>query len=189
MWKKEVPPVETPPDPLANKRSLVPPTTRSSPSTTPNRAVIGAGITIRGDVVGAEDLVLQGEVDGSVDLKDHSLTIGPQGKVLAHISARIISVEGTVEGDLTASEKVVLRGTARVLGDIFSPRVVMEDGASFLGSVDMGKAPLSAVPSGPAASTSGSSENRSTSYGQSGGLPRPSDPGVGLTNTGTKLAK
>lgn len=189
MWKKEAPPVETPPDPLANKRSLVPPTTRSSPSATPNRAVIGAGITIRGDVVGKEDLVLQGEVDGSVDLKDHSLTIGPQGKVLAHISARIISIEGTVEGDLTASEKVVLRGTARVLGDIFAPRVVMEDGASFLGSVDMGKAPLPVAPTGPAMSATGPSDARPAPYGQTGSLSRPSDSGVGLTSSGTKLAK
>jgi cytoskeletal protein CcmA (bactofilin family) len=189
MWKKEVPPMETPSDPLAQnqKRSLVPPTTRSA--ATPNRAVIGPGITIRGDVVGKEDLVLQGQVDGSVDLKDHSLTVGPQGKVLAHISARLISVEGTVEGDLTASEKVVLRGTARVLGDIFAPRVVMEDGASFLGSVDMGKAPITTAPSGSSGSGGTQPESRSTPYSQSSGVARPSDAGMGTSNSGTKLAK
>jgi cytoskeletal protein CcmA (bactofilin family) len=89
-------------------------------------------------VTGDEDLLIEGRVDGSVDLKQHSVTVGPEGQVKAGIAGRVVTIEGTVEGDLRAEEQVVLRSTASVKGDITAPRVVLEDGATFQGGVEMG---------------------------------------------------
>lgn len=102
------------------------------------QAIIGESITIEGELTGDEDLTIQGHVDGAVDLDDHALTVGPEGRVEADISARVITVEGKVTGDLDADDQIVLRGSARVEGDISAPRVNLEDGSYFRGSVDMG---------------------------------------------------
>ncbi len=101
-------------------------------------AIIGKSITIQGEVTGDEDLTIQGHVDGSVSLDEHAVTVGPDGKVDADIIARVITVEGHVDGDLDADDQIVLRGSARVEGDISAPRVVLEDGSYFRGAVDMG---------------------------------------------------
>ncbi|MEX2465288.1 MAG: polymer-forming cytoskeletal protein [Gemmatimonadota bacterium] len=103
--------------------------------------MIGASISIKGDVTGSEDLLIQGKVDGSVTLDHHAVGVGPEGRVNAHIIGRVITIEGRVEGDLTAEEQIILRGSAQVHGDIKAPRVVLEDGATFRGLVDMGAAP------------------------------------------------
>lgn len=101
------------------------------------QAVIGSSIRIRGEVAGDEDLMIQGKVDGTVALDQNSVTVGPEGEVIADITGRVITVEGHVEGDLTADEQIVLRSSARVEGDISAPRVVLEDGARFRGGVEM----------------------------------------------------
>ena len=101
-------------------------------------AIIGRSITIRGEVTGEKDVLIQGRVEGSVDLKQHSVTVGPEGEVKASISGRIVTVEGRVEGDLTGDEQIILRQSAWVQGDIAAPRVVLEDGVNFRGGVDMG---------------------------------------------------
>jgi cytoskeletal protein CcmA (bactofilin family) len=103
----------------------------------PERATIGRSITIRGDVGGDEDLLIQGQVDGSVNLDLHSVTVGSEGRVKANIAGRVVIVEGQVEGDLNAQEQIILRSSAHVMGDISAPRVVLEDGASFRGLVEM----------------------------------------------------
>lgn len=124
------------------------------------RAVIGASIEIQGEVTGSEDLTIQGHVDGSVTLEEHAVTVGPDGRVAADIVARVIEVEGRVDGDLKAEEQVALRGTARVEGDISAPRVVLDDGSYFRGEVDMGET------SGDAGSTrSSTAGNRSSGAG------------------------
>lgn len=101
-------------------------------------ATIGPSIVIRGEVTGNEDLLIQGQVDGSVALDLHSVTVGSGGRVKADITGRVITIEGHVEGDLNAKEQIILRGSATVQGDLKAPRVVLEDGASFRGLVDMG---------------------------------------------------
>jgi cytoskeletal protein CcmA (bactofilin family) len=143
MWKKE-----EPPEPMAPRRpetalaiEQVPPRKASG-----ERATIGRSIAINGEVRGDEDLLIQGRVDGSVALKQHAVTVGPEGEVNADIGARVITVEGTVEGNLSAQEQVILRGSARVQGNITAPRVVLEDGARFRGSVDMGETPAEVAP-------------------------------------------
>ena len=100
-------------------------------------AVIGPSIHIEGDVRGEEDLLIEGEVKGTVQLSNNSLTIGPKGKLRADVFAHSIYVDGTVEGDLFGSERVHIRKSAQVRGNVTSPRVGVEDGAKFKGSIEM----------------------------------------------------
>jgi cytoskeletal protein CcmA (bactofilin family) len=108
-----------------------------SASTGGGHAVIGASIHIDGDVRGEEDLLIEGEVNGTVQLKNNSLTIGPQGKVRADVYAHSVYVDGYLEGDLYGSERVHIRKSAQVRGNVTSPRVSLEDGAKFKGSIEM----------------------------------------------------
>jgi cytoskeletal protein CcmA (bactofilin family) len=100
-------------------------------------AIIGPSIHIDGDLRGEEDLIIEGEVNGTVQLKSNSLTIGPQGKIRADVYAHSIYVDGYMEGDLFGSERVNIRKNAQVRGNITSPRVSLEDGARFKGSIEM----------------------------------------------------
>ncbi len=100
-------------------------------------ATIGPSISIKGDLTGEEDLIIQGRVEGKVDLKQNSVTIGKNGHAKADIFGRLVTVEGEVEGNLFAQEQIVIRGSGKVRGDITAPRVCIEDGAKFKGSIDM----------------------------------------------------
>lgn len=100
-------------------------------------AVIGRSIQINGDLRGNEDLRIEGDVSGTVQLKNANLTIGKEGKVRADVYAKSIAVDGTTEGDLYASERVVVHVNAQVRGNITSPRVAIEEGARFKGSIEM----------------------------------------------------
>jgi cytoskeletal protein CcmA (bactofilin family) len=114
------------------------PTIRSGGSDSSKKtASIGASITIHGDVTGEEDLVVAGTIEGTVNLKENNLVIDENGHVMANITARVIRVDGEVKGELRASEKVVIKPSGNVHGDIRSPRVVLEDGSQFKGSIDM----------------------------------------------------
>jgi cytoskeletal protein CcmA (bactofilin family) len=110
---------------------------RSSAPVSRDAAVIGPSIHIDGDVRGEEDLLIEGEVSGTVQLKNNSLTIGPQGKVTADVYAHSIYVDGYLEGDLYGSERVHIRKSAQVKGNVTSPRVSVEDGAKFKGAIEM----------------------------------------------------
>ena len=100
-------------------------------------AAIGRSIRISGDVKGDEDLIILGEVSGTIELQNHSLTVGKEGVVHANVYARSITVDGTTEGDLFASERIAIRATANVRGNLVAPRISLEDGARFKGSVEM----------------------------------------------------
>ncbi|HEX5421188.1 MAG TPA: polymer-forming cytoskeletal protein [Gammaproteobacteria bacterium] len=100
-------------------------------------AVIGPSIMIDGDLRGEEDLIIEGQVSGTVQLKNNSLTIGSQGKVKADLYAHSIFVEGYMEGDLYGSERVCVKKSAQVRGNITSPRVSLDDGARFKGTIEM----------------------------------------------------
>ena len=100
-------------------------------------AAIGRSIRISGDVKGDEDLIILGEVSGTIELQNHSLTVGKEGQVQANVYARSITVDGTTEGDLFASERIAIRATANVRGNLVAPRISLEDGARFKGSVEM----------------------------------------------------
>jgi cytoskeletal protein CcmA (bactofilin family) len=142
MWKKDDesnPAVTTAAGTISAPRPTTP---RPAVSSSGEAATIGRSITIRGDVTGDEDLYIQGRIEGTVDLKQHSVTVGPEGRVKANIKGRMVTIEGEVDGDVRGQEQVALRSASKVTGDITAPRVVLEDGATFLGSIDMsGKAP------------------------------------------------
>jgi cytoskeletal protein CcmA (bactofilin family) len=98
---------------------------------------IGKSVVIKGELNGSEDLTIEGQVEGKIELKDHVLTIGPNGKIKAQVFAKALIVLGEVNGNVTATDKVEIRDGGSVDGDIIAPRVAIADGAHFRGSVDM----------------------------------------------------
>ena len=98
---------------------------------------IGKSVVIKGELNGSEDLTIEGHVEGTIQLRDHVLTIGPNGRIKAQVFAKSVIVLGEVTGNVTASEKVDIRDNGSVDGDIISPRVAIAEGAHFRGSVDM----------------------------------------------------
>lgn len=110
------------------------------PAPAPARAEaggIGPSIVIVGDVTGDEDLTILGRVEGKISLPKHSVTVGQGGRVKADIQAKAVSVAGEVQGNLVASEQIVIRKSATMLGNLTAPRVGLEDGCRFRGSVEM----------------------------------------------------
>ena len=102
---------------------------------------IGKSVVIKGELNGSEDLTIEGQVEGTIQLRDHVLTIGPNGKIKAQIFAKVVIILGQVTGNVSASEKVDIRDNGSVDGDIISPRVAIAEGAHFRGSVDMQRKP------------------------------------------------
>ncbi len=102
-------------------------------------AHIGKSVLIRGELSGSEDLYLDGEVEGSIDLHEHSLTIGPHGRVRANVQARDVTVFGRVDGNIVGRDRVELKRSAVLAGDIATQRIVIEDGAYFKGAIDIKK--------------------------------------------------
>lgn len=100
---------------------------------------IGQTIFIKGELTGTEDLTIDGRVEGKIELKDHNLTIGPNGKIKADVYAKSIVITGEVLGNAFASERVEITNSGVLKGDIVSPRILIADGAQFKGSVDMDK--------------------------------------------------
>jgi cytoskeletal protein CcmA (bactofilin family) len=100
-------------------------------------AMIGPSIIIKGEVTGEEDLLIQGKVEGTINLNGNAVSIGESGQVSANIQAMVIKIDGKVTGDITANEKVVISKSGNVHGNIVAPRVTLEDGAIFKGSIDM----------------------------------------------------
>jgi cytoskeletal protein CcmA (bactofilin family) len=102
-------------------------------------AHIGKSVLVKGELSGSEDLYLDGEVEGTIELRDHSLVIGPNGRIRAHVSAREVVIHGRVEGNVTASERAELKKSCVLIGDVSTQRIIIEDGAFFKGSVDLKK--------------------------------------------------
>ncbi len=98
---------------------------------------VGKSVAIKGEVNGSEDLTIEGQVDGKIELRQHMLTIGPNGRITAEVFAKSVVILGTVTGDVTATEKVNIRESGSVDGDITAPRVAIAEGAHFRGNVDM----------------------------------------------------
>lgn len=143
MWKRDEsvrpasgpPAVPPPPAPVA--------AATQGPRVDPNQRMerdivnIGKSVVIKGELNGSEDLTIEGQVEGTIQLRDHVLTIGPNGRIKAQVFAKTVIVLGEVTGNVTASEKVDIRDNGSVDGDIVSPRVAIAEGAHFRGSVDM----------------------------------------------------
>jgi len=102
-----------------------------------NIGTIGKSVVIKGELCASEDLTIEGQVEGKVELKQNILTIGANGKIKASVFAKVVVVQGEVHGNITASEKIDIRDAGSVDGDLASPRVAIADGAHFRGSIDM----------------------------------------------------
>lgn len=111
---------------------------------------IGKSVVIKGDLQGSEDLTIEGQVEGKIELKDNVLTIGPNGRIKAQVFAKTVVVLGAINGNVTASEKVDIRDSATVEGNVLSPKVAIAEGAQFHGSVDMQRSTKRPQPSNAA---------------------------------------
>lgn len=100
-------------------------------------ALIGKSVVVKGELEGSEDLTIEGQVEGKIELRDHTLTIGQGGRIKAQVFAKSVVVCGELVGNINASESVEIRESGSVDGDIVSPRVAIADGAHFRGSIDM----------------------------------------------------
>ena len=141
MWKRDEAP--KPSAPAAPAPAAHQPVSTASVPQPENRRIerdvvnIGKSVVIKGELNGSEDLTIEGHVEGKIELKDHVLTIGPNGRIKAQVLAKSVIVLGEVNGNVTATEKVDIRDGGSVDGDIISPRVAIAEGAHFRGSVDM----------------------------------------------------
>jgi len=126
---------------------------------------IGKSVVIKGELNGSEDLTIEGQVEGKIELRQSVLTIGANGRIKAQVFAKSVIILGEVIGNVTASEKVDIRDNGSVDGDITAPRVAIAEGAHFRGSIDMQKG--SAKPEGkgdskPAAASTSASSSAAT---------------------------
>ena len=109
------------------------------PESTRGQASIGKAVKINGQIYSREDLYVDGDVEGTIELQEHRLTIGPNGKVHSSVKAREVVILGNVQGNVDASDKLEIRKDARLVGDIKTARIIIEDGAYFKGSIDIVK--------------------------------------------------
>jgi cytoskeletal protein CcmA (bactofilin family) len=114
---------------------------------------IGKSVVIKGELSGSEDLTIEGQVDGKIELRQNVLTIGPNGRIKAEVFAKAVVVQGEVVGNITATEKVDIRDAGSVDGDLAAPRIAIADGAHFRGSIDMKRDAASAGAAKPATSS------------------------------------
>ena len=167
MWNKKRD--EEPPRPSYNPPPAAPPPaanpvetrkeipvssapSRFEPETRGGSATIGKAVKVVGQIYSKEDLFVDGEVEGTVEALEHKLTIGPHGTMRASIKAREVAVLGSVQGNVDAADKIEIRKDAKVIGDIKTARIIIEDGAYFKGAIDIVKPdPPKAKPTPPPA--------------------------------------
>jgi len=146
MWKPTNPPASNPSPSPEPQRSFTPPAEpvnaprpASAPLNTQEQATLGKSLVIKGEVTGSESLYIDGRVEGSITLPGNRVTVGRNGVVSANISAREIVVLGKVRGNMTASDRVDIRGEGSLTGDVVAQRISIEDGAYFKGGIDIRK--------------------------------------------------
>ena len=175
MWSKKKEDAPAPPE----KPAYVPPTPAVEPQrretismSSPNRsfeseplaprgasagsAALGKNVTVKGQIFAREDLTIDGEVEGTVECHEHRLTIGPNARVQAGLKAREIVIQGSIQGNVDATDKIDIKKEAKLVGDIKTSRIVIEDGAYFKGSIDISK-PNAARPQAQAAGSTSTS--------------------------------
>lgn len=144
MWKRDEPAKPAPPPAAPNptvtpsQETAVRPSAADHHSRLERSTVnIGKSVIIKGELSGSEDLTIEGQVEGKIELRQNVLTIGANGKIKAQVFAKAVIILGEVIGNVTATEKVDIRDNGSVDGDITSPRVAIAEGAHFRGSIDM----------------------------------------------------
>lgn len=152
MWKRKEDEYTPTPEPSSTGPSSAPVTPAPTPRApdpvvrssehlrgSTDVATIGKSVVVKGELSGSEDLIVDGEVEGNISLRGQTCTVGPNGRVRANIEARNVVVHGKVNGDIHASERVELRKTASLAGDISTARISIDDGAFFKGGIDIQK--------------------------------------------------
>jgi len=159
MWNKRreeeppkpfVPPASHQPGPVAtpsapsyseSKKEAAPvsstPSARFDADTRSGMASIGKAVKIVGQIFSKEDLFVDGDLEGTVELLEHKLTVGPNGNIHAGVKAREVVALGTIQGNVEAADRIEIRKDARLVGDIRTARILIEDGAYFKGSIDI----------------------------------------------------
>ena len=161
-WEKKTRPVTEPPRNRPEEAPPAPPeveTFMSEPtpkSTNPSAAgsphtILGRTVVVQGQLSAGEDLLIDGQFEGTINLSDHCLTVGTDGHVKAEIHARQVIILGSVTGNLAAREKIEIRRTGHVVGDLVAATVAIEEGAYFKGSIDIARADGSGAPHDEAA--------------------------------------
>jgi cytoskeletal protein CcmA (bactofilin family) len=158
MWNRRKEEEQPPPKPVAAQQPAMQPVKpqpakETSPmSTSPIRptesfdapragnAVLGKSVIVKGQILSREDLTIDGEVEGTIEMQEHRLTVGPNGKVRASVKAREVIVLGTLHGNVETGDRIDIRKEAKLVGDIRTARIVIEDGAYFKGNVDIVRA-------------------------------------------------
>src|SRR6185295_10869328 len=144
--QEEVPPAPRPTaappsNPIEPKKEATPlssmPFKTPEPDSTRGQASIGKAVKINGQIFSKEDLYVDGDVEGTIELAENKLTIGPSGRVQAGIKAREVVVLGQIQGNVEAMDKLDIRKEAKLVGDIKTARIIIEDGAYFKGSIDI----------------------------------------------------
>lgn len=107
------------------------------PAVVKSSATIGKAVTIKGEIYSEEDLFIDGKVEGLLELKDHKLTVGPNGRADTNIKAREVVVQGTVHGNIDAQQKITIRKDGNVVGNIKTTGIIIEDDAYFKGNIDI----------------------------------------------------
>jgi cytoskeletal protein CcmA (bactofilin family) len=147
MWKRKEDEYGASPEPISGtpagagpsvpQRSVEPP--RNEPMRAAEVATIGKSVVVKGELSGSEDLIIDGEVEGSIALRGQTLTVGPNGRVRANVEARNVVLYGRLDGDIHATDRVDLRKSASLAGNISTARISIEDGAFFKGGIDIQK--------------------------------------------------
>lgn len=129
----------TPPQPFPQEKLVNEPNPRMAGTMTPNQqpTILGRSLVLKGELTASEDLLIEGQFDGNINIQEHCLTVGPQGQVKADIHARQAVILGTVNGNVTARDKIEIRKTGHVSGDLVAGSVSIEDGAYCKGSIEI----------------------------------------------------
>jgi cytoskeletal protein CcmA (bactofilin family) len=125
------------------------PVGRFEPPSSANSATIGKAVKVVGQIFSKEDLYIDGEVEGTVEALEHKLTIGPNGAVRAGVKAREVVALGAIQGNVEAADKIEIKKEAKLIGDIRTARIIIEDGAYFKGSIDIVKPEPKSAPAAP----------------------------------------
>lgn len=137
MWKREEAAKPVTPAPAATGPGPTSGVARPPVRAGERDVNIGKSVVIKGELNGSEDLTIEGQVEGKIELKEHVLTIGPHGRIRAEVFAKTVVVQGEVAGNIKATEKVSIQDSGAVEGDITAPKVAIAEGSRFRGSVDM----------------------------------------------------
>ena len=134
MWENDSPEAATAPRGTSPQVS----TGQNARGLNGDQSVIGSSITIRGEVSGTQDVIIKGRVEGQLSLTGCSLTVGKEGRIKADLLARVIQVDGFVDGLVRGEEQILLSETGHVRGKLIAPQVILQEGCNFKGTVDMG---------------------------------------------------